>query len=281
MRAIDVCHQGREHVICAWQVDDVIVDPGPESSVDTLLDALGDEQPRALLLTHIHFDHAGAAGRARARLARPRGLGPRARRAPPRRPDAPRRVRQAPVRRRLRPPVGRGRADPAGEPARAARRRVDRRLGRRLHARPRLAPRLLPPSGQRLGVRRRHRRRAAAARRPAAAADAAAGVRPRRLARVDRHDRGVGAAGAGDHAFRRLRRRRRAPRPPARGARAAGPSWPRAPTATATPTRCAPSLRAALDERDAPSFAQAMPPEDQWLGIDRYFSRLRDAGATG
>jgi glyoxylase-like metal-dependent hydrolase (beta-lactamase superfamily II) len=62
MRPIDVQHLGREHVICCWQVDDVLVDPGPESSVDTLLDALGDEQPRAILLTHIHFDHAGAAG---------------------------------------------------------------------------------------------------------------------------------------------------------------------------------------------------------------------------
>ena len=62
MRAIDVFHQGLEHVICVWQVDDVIVDPGPESTSDTLLDALGGEEPRALLLTHIHFDHAGAAG---------------------------------------------------------------------------------------------------------------------------------------------------------------------------------------------------------------------------
>jgi glyoxylase-like metal-dependent hydrolase (beta-lactamase superfamily II) len=62
MRPIDVHHLGREHVICCWQVDDVLVDPGPESSVDTLLDALAGEQPRALLLTHIHFDHAGAAG---------------------------------------------------------------------------------------------------------------------------------------------------------------------------------------------------------------------------
>ncbi|HEX4363352.1 MAG TPA: MBL fold metallo-hydrolase [Solirubrobacteraceae bacterium] len=62
MRAIDVFHQGHEHVICAWQVDDVIVDPGPESASDTLLDAIGDEEPRALALTHIHFDHAGAAG---------------------------------------------------------------------------------------------------------------------------------------------------------------------------------------------------------------------------
>jgi glyoxylase-like metal-dependent hydrolase (beta-lactamase superfamily II) len=62
MRPIDVCHLGQQHVICCWQVDDVLIDPGPESTIETLLDALGDEQPRALLLTHIHFDHAGAAG---------------------------------------------------------------------------------------------------------------------------------------------------------------------------------------------------------------------------
>jgi glyoxylase-like metal-dependent hydrolase (beta-lactamase superfamily II) len=40
----------------------VLVDVGPESAQHTLLDALGDDVPRALLLTHIHFDHAGAAG---------------------------------------------------------------------------------------------------------------------------------------------------------------------------------------------------------------------------
>jgi len=40
-------------------------------------------------------------------------------------------------------------------------------------------------------------------------------------------------------------------------------------------------LRAVLDERTAASFAQAMPPEDQWLGIDRYYSRKREAGASG
>ena len=62
VRPIDLNHLGREHVICCWQVDDVLIDPGPESSMDTLLDALDGEQPRALLLTHIHFDHAGAAG---------------------------------------------------------------------------------------------------------------------------------------------------------------------------------------------------------------------------
>ena len=62
MRLIDVEHLGRERVICCWQVDDVLVDPGPESSVETVLAALGEDVPRALLLTHIHLDHAGATG---------------------------------------------------------------------------------------------------------------------------------------------------------------------------------------------------------------------------
>src|SRR5215212_7005461 len=62
MRAIDVRHMGNERVICCWEVDGVLVDPGPQSTEETLLEALGGERPRALLLTHIHFDHAGAAG---------------------------------------------------------------------------------------------------------------------------------------------------------------------------------------------------------------------------
>ncbi|MDW5594337.1 MBL fold metallo-hydrolase [Conexibacter stalactiti] len=62
MRAIDVHFLGIERVICSWQVGDVLVDPGPASSLPTLLDALGDWRPRALLLTHIHLDHAGGAG---------------------------------------------------------------------------------------------------------------------------------------------------------------------------------------------------------------------------
>ncbi|MDX6675759.1 MAG: hypothetical protein QOH11_3177, partial [Solirubrobacteraceae bacterium] len=62
MRPIDVHHLGHERVICCWQVGDVLVDPGPEPCIDTLLEALGGEVPRALLLTHIHLDHAGAAG---------------------------------------------------------------------------------------------------------------------------------------------------------------------------------------------------------------------------
>jgi len=62
MRAIDLRHMGNEKVICCWEVDGVLVDPGPQSTEQALLDALGDEPPRALLLTHIHFDHAGASG---------------------------------------------------------------------------------------------------------------------------------------------------------------------------------------------------------------------------
>jgi glyoxylase-like metal-dependent hydrolase (beta-lactamase superfamily II) len=59
---IDVLHLGRPHVIGAWRVGDVIVDPGPASSLGALLPSLEERPPRALALTHIHLDHAGAAG---------------------------------------------------------------------------------------------------------------------------------------------------------------------------------------------------------------------------
>ena len=62
MRAIDVMHQGREKVICCWEVDGVLIDPGPGITEETLVAALDGLEPRALLLTHIHFDHAGATG---------------------------------------------------------------------------------------------------------------------------------------------------------------------------------------------------------------------------
>jgi glyoxylase-like metal-dependent hydrolase (beta-lactamase superfamily II) len=62
MRVIDVMHLGRPHVIGCWEVDGALVDPGPESSVGTVIEAIGGEQPRAILLTHIHLDHAAATG---------------------------------------------------------------------------------------------------------------------------------------------------------------------------------------------------------------------------
>ncbi|HUO74155.1 MAG TPA: MBL fold metallo-hydrolase [Solirubrobacteraceae bacterium] len=62
MRVIDLMHLGRERVIGCWQVGDVLIDPGPGSCLQTLLEALGEARPKALLLTHIHLDHAGASG---------------------------------------------------------------------------------------------------------------------------------------------------------------------------------------------------------------------------
>jgi len=62
MRVIDVRHLGRERVTGCWEVDGVLVDPGPSVSEQTVLDALGGRVPEAVLLTHVHLDHAGATG---------------------------------------------------------------------------------------------------------------------------------------------------------------------------------------------------------------------------
>jgi glyoxylase-like metal-dependent hydrolase (beta-lactamase superfamily II) len=62
VKLIDVRHLGRERVIGCWDVDGVLIDPGPTSSLENLIEALGEEEPRAVLLTHIHLDHAGASG---------------------------------------------------------------------------------------------------------------------------------------------------------------------------------------------------------------------------
>jgi glyoxylase-like metal-dependent hydrolase (beta-lactamase superfamily II) len=58
---IDVMHLGRDRVIGAYEVDGLIVDPGPSTGMGALLAGLSAE-PRALLLTHVHLDHAGASG---------------------------------------------------------------------------------------------------------------------------------------------------------------------------------------------------------------------------
>jgi glyoxylase-like metal-dependent hydrolase (beta-lactamase superfamily II) len=59
---IDCMHLGQDRVIGAWEVrPGVIVDPGPASSVHNVLAGV-EAEPRALLLSHIHLDHAGASG---------------------------------------------------------------------------------------------------------------------------------------------------------------------------------------------------------------------------
>lgn len=63
MRELDVQHLGHPLVVCCHEPEPgVIVDPGPSSSLDGLLEALGDVEVRRILLTHIHLDHAGATG---------------------------------------------------------------------------------------------------------------------------------------------------------------------------------------------------------------------------
>lgn len=62
MRLIDLRHLGHERVIGSWVVGDVLIDPGPESCLEALLVGLDGLQPRAIALTHIHLDHAGATG---------------------------------------------------------------------------------------------------------------------------------------------------------------------------------------------------------------------------
>jgi glyoxylase-like metal-dependent hydrolase (beta-lactamase superfamily II) len=62
IRPIDVHLLGRSQVVCAWLAGDVLIDPGPASSIPALLDGLAGAVPRVIALTHIHLDHAGATG---------------------------------------------------------------------------------------------------------------------------------------------------------------------------------------------------------------------------
>jgi glyoxylase-like metal-dependent hydrolase (beta-lactamase superfamily II) len=62
IRPIDVRQLGQERVVGVFLLGDVLIDCGPASRVHTLLEELGDVRPRVLALTHIHLDHAGAAG---------------------------------------------------------------------------------------------------------------------------------------------------------------------------------------------------------------------------
>ena len=280
MRAIDVCHQGQEHVICAWNVDDVIVDPGPESSMDTLLDALGDEEPRALLLTHIHFDHAGAAGalvrqwpdlevwvheRGARHLADPQRLVASAKRlygadfdrlwgevVP---------IPQENLR-VLRGGESQDGWEVAYTPGHASHHVSYRHsasgwvfpgdtAGVRLPPGTLLLPPTPPPDFDLEAWR--------------GSLDTIEAWEPQALAIThfgDHHD-------VSEH----LARMRAAL---ARWTELAG-STDRDGYAQALRDE----LSATLDERDTAAFAQAMPPEDQWLGIDRYLGRLREAGATG
>lgn len=62
LQTVDLLHMGRPGAVGAHRFGDVIVDPGAERTIDRVIDALGDRVPRAVLLTHVHFDHAGGTG---------------------------------------------------------------------------------------------------------------------------------------------------------------------------------------------------------------------------
>jgi glyoxylase-like metal-dependent hydrolase (beta-lactamase superfamily II) len=62
LHAIDTLQLGRERAICCWRIGDLLIDPGPASRLPTVLQALDGLEPRAVLLTHIHLDHAAATG---------------------------------------------------------------------------------------------------------------------------------------------------------------------------------------------------------------------------
>ena len=160
-----------------------IVDPGPASSVETLLEAC--PEPRALLLTHIHLDHAGATGVLVRRFPDLKVYVHERGRAAPDRPVA-----------SCSKSAGQLYGDDMdrlwGEVAAGAGGEHHRRssggetvegLRGRVHARPRVAPRLLLRPGLGRGLHRRRRGRAHPAERLRAAADAAAGHRRRAVAR--------------------------------------------------------------------------------------------------
>jgi glyoxylase-like metal-dependent hydrolase (beta-lactamase superfamily II) len=59
---IDLRYGERTGALGAWLAGETLIDCGPSACVDELLAGLGERRPHQLLLTHIHFDHAGAAG---------------------------------------------------------------------------------------------------------------------------------------------------------------------------------------------------------------------------
>jgi glyoxylase-like metal-dependent hydrolase (beta-lactamase superfamily II) len=63
VKTIDTKHLGRERVIAAFLLDGALIDTGPSTVHDTLVEGIGDERPERVLLTHIHLDHSGGAGK--------------------------------------------------------------------------------------------------------------------------------------------------------------------------------------------------------------------------
>lgn len=64
IEVIDTRFLGIERVVAAHLIDDeILIDPGPASSIDHVIKELGDRVPSTVLLTHVHLDHAGGVGK--------------------------------------------------------------------------------------------------------------------------------------------------------------------------------------------------------------------------
>ena len=176
-------------------------------------------EPRVLLLTHIHLDHAGASGVLVRRFpdlqvyvherGAPHLIDPS---------QAPE-ERRAALRRRHGAALGRGGAGAGGARAHPVRRRDGGGLPRGLHAGPRLAPRVLPARGLRRRLRGRRGRRARAAARLHRSAHAAARHRPGAVGGLAATRSRAGTPRRLPHPLRPARRRGRADRERPRGAR--------------------------------------------------------------
>ena len=152
MRPIDLMHLGRERVIGTWLIRDALIDPGPQSCMATLLQALEGRPPRVIALTHIHLDHAGATGSLLARFPEIEEVWVHERGA---------RHMIRPREAALQAPAGStemtcsgsgGDAARTGGPGQGAcRRRAAAGLPGRLLAGPRLPPRHIPARGERHG----------------------------------------------------------------------------------------------------------------------------------
>ncbi len=206
LRLIDLHNRGTDRSIGTWVVEDeILVDPGPASTLPRLLSALDDGwRPRAIALTHIHLDHAGATG---ALL----GLWPdcevwvhsRGRGISSTRPgsSSPRDSFTATNSRACSARCNLCRSTPSA----AGGRRVDRTVSGIRHSRPRTAPRGVPAQVSRCGLRRRRCRGSDSAVELRPAADDATRVRRAGLARFNRSDRARGSHPGGPDPLRILR----------------------------------------------------------------------------
>ena len=246
--------------------------PGPQSCEDDAARGARRRAPEGAAPDAHPLRPRRRGGRARAPLAGPAGLRPRARRAAPGRPGAgsspaprgctaARRASRACGARSCPVPEANLHVLEGGETG------VEGAFTRRVHARPRLPPRLLPARADRLGLRRRHGRRAHPAAELHAGADAAARHRRRGVGALARHDRRLGARrrsalthfgpGRRPADAARARAREPAPRRPSFAERA------RPRTASSRPTRAA-STSSAGEAADA--ILQAAPPDQLFLG---------------